>query len=198
MFDDDEEEEEEIGGLEGSVLVEEWSTDSFQNLLFSLIAYWWVVLRLAEENAGVDGPQGALPKKMIVVSHEFKRARFMDLHIPALKMSRQRVEFVGIDPPWEGERREEMMRGERERGYMAWESDLYGVGEVLDGKRRDRGWDEEEFVREMLGREKWVGSGMAGDGARDKLVEMVRWKGGEDGIQVFEGEVPWGDGDRSS
>jgi hypothetical protein len=169
----------EVCGETERVLVEEYSTDSFQNVLFGLIGYFkQVVMQLQEgckgkgEDAGENvGWDVGLPKKLIVVSHEFKRARFMDLHIPALGFPLERVEFIGIDPPWTGERRDEMVKGEMERGYRAWKDDDWGIGEFLSAKRKERGWDEEVFVNEVLGKG-WEGE--IGKDWRKIFVDVVR------------------------
>ena len=173
------------------MLVEEWSTDSFQNLLFSLIVYCQRVGRVLGSRPGDERMKEAYPKKLVIVSHEFKRRRFMDLHVPALKFPREGVEFVGIDPPWEGERRQSMIRGEDERGYTAWERDPYGVGELLHGKRDERGWDEAEFRKKVLGREAWEAYGERAKEVTEQLLELVSWKGGEDGKRIFDKRLPW-------
>ena len=56
---------------------------------------------------------------------------------------------MGIDPPDYVVRREVLDKGEAQRGYGAFEGDLYGVGELLGGKRVARGW------RWGQGRELW-------------------------------------------
>lgn len=64
---------------------------------------------------------GKWPEMVTVVSHEFKRARFMDLHIRAMRWPRERVEFLGVDPvymdkeseEWDEVRASEVRKGER-------------------------------------------------------------------------------------
>lgn len=134
------------------ILLEEQALDSYGNFMFGLLAFWRKV--------------GTWPEMVTVVSHAFKRARVLDLHVKAARWPRAKVEFVGIDPgymvegsgEWDGERMESVLRGERERGYGAWEGDVVGMGEVLRGKRRERNvwgvrqvWFESEEERERSG-----------------------------------------------
>lgn len=114
------------------IVLEEQALDSLGNLVFSVTAFW--------------KRTGTWPERITVVSHGFKRERILGLHVAAMRWPRERVEFVGIDPAymregsgeWDGERAEEVRRGERERGVRAWEGDRFGVGAVLRGKRRER------------------------------------------------------------
>lgn len=114
-------------------MLEEQALDSFANLVFSIARFWKIV--------------GKWPEKISVVSHGFKRERFSELHVRALRWPTERVEFVGIDPvymrpasgkAYDERRTVDVKEGERKRGFGAWESDLWGVGEGLRGKRRAR------------------------------------------------------------
>jgi len=140
------------------ILLEEQALDSFGNLLFSVINFW--------------RKTGNWPGKITVVSHEFKRARFEELHVKALRWSRGKFEFVGVDPGYmleespesDTSRTSEVREGERERGFGAWEKDLYGAGDELRGKRWKRncwlvGQDlfvSEEERKKSAVRTKWV------------------------------------------
>lgn len=114
------------------ILLEEQALDSFGNLVHSVILFW--------------KERGRWPERITVVSHAFKEARFMELHVPAMRWPRERVRFVGVDPGYmvEGRpefdavRSEEVRRGERERGFKEWERDPTGRGESLRGKRKGR------------------------------------------------------------
>jgi hypothetical protein len=183
------------GLMEKTTLVEEYSTDSFQNLLFSLILYYrYVTEILSWMPEGRRGFRGGYLKKLVIVSHEFKRRRFMELHIPALRFPRGSVEFIGIDPPWEGTMREDMVRGEKERGYLAWQTDLYGVGEVLDSKRRERGWDEEAYVNANLTDERWTGLNGT-ERMREAFAQLVEGRTACEGRLVVDALafLPWKD-----
>ena len=147
-------------------MLEEQALDSYGNLLFGILRFWKEV--------------GRWPEKVTIVSHGFKRGRFLDLHVPATRWPEGRVEFLGIDPEYmvedeiemgskgtadstasgsltaqvnshkygkrtllfDKERTAEVLKGERERGYKAWEDDPQGTGEALSEKRRKRNfWD---------------------------------------------------------
>ena len=75
--------------------------------------------------------------------------------------------------------------GEKTRGIKPWLEDPYGLGEVLVGKRKGRGWTEEK--------EREFGELVAGGdgGTNGSLREFLGWKGGEVGNQIFPGMLPW-------
>ena len=64
---------------------------------------------------------GKWPEDVTIISHEFKRARFMELHVQAMRWPREKVEFLGIDPgymvegsgDWDDARTSEVRKGER-------------------------------------------------------------------------------------
>ncbi|KAL3424580.1 dihydrofolate synthetase [Phlyctema vagabunda] len=135
------------------ILCEEQALDSFANLLFSVMRFWRAT--------------AAWPTTLTVVSHEFKRRRFMDCHVPALRLAPHRVRFVGIDPcymqrghaSWDQARCEAVVEGEHERGFMAWREDGSGRGAPLRQKRAARNpWcvgqelfcDEDEKMRSLV------------------------------------------------
>lgn len=154
----------------GRIGLEEQALDSFGNLVFSVVAFW--------------KRTGSWPGKITIISHGFKRERFLELHVPAMGWPRERVEFVGIDPgymregsgEWDGERAEGVRRGERERGTRVWEGDRFGVGMVLRGKRRERNhWGTGQLLFES--EEERVRSGIRsevvdyGDGLEERLKD---------------------------
>ncbi|KAE8448118.1 hypothetical protein EG329_009883 [Mollisiaceae sp. DMI_Dod_QoI] len=116
------------------IVLDEQALDSFGNLVFGLLSFWKRTRRW--------------PEKISVVSHEFKRRRFLELHMGSLKLEGARIVFVGIDPSYMREesgdfdavRKESVVRGEMERGYWEWERDSLGVGMVLRGKRVGRNY----------------------------------------------------------
>ena len=71
-----------------------------------------------------------------------------------------------------------MEEGERERGWGVCRGDLYGRGELLEGKRRLRGWREE--VKDLVG-----------EGCEDGVRDLLEWGGGRTGVEVFDGALPW-------
>jgi hypothetical protein len=160
------------------LVLEEQALDSFANLLFSILKFW--------------RSTRTWPDKITIVSHEFKRARFMELHVKAARWPKDRVEFVGIDPKymieeseeWDAGRAESVRKGERERGFGAWESDLLGMGEVLKGKRGSRNhwrvnqlWFSSEDERRRSGVKMRV---VSGDGREEEVLLDVEqpWETG--------------------
>ncbi|CZR59888.1 uncharacterized protein PAC_09782 [Phialocephala subalpina] len=134
------------------ILLEEQALDSFGNLMFSLLAFWKRVRRW--------------PERISLVSHEFKRKRFVDLHVEALRFPRGNVKYVGIDPSYmrkgsedfDAVRRYSVVKGEMEKGLGEWENDRLGVGTVLRRKRTGRNpwgvsqvWFESEEERSKSG-----------------------------------------------
>jgi hypothetical protein len=118
--------------LRERVVLEERALDSFGNLVYGVLEFWRRV--------------GCRPERVEIVSHGFKRKRFMELHVKAMRWPEGRVYFLGIDPgymvegnvEWDRERAEEVLKGELARGFGLWEQDLRGTGEVLSGKRMGR------------------------------------------------------------
>ncbi|KAL4915841.1 hypothetical protein BDW62DRAFT_203294 [Aspergillus aurantiobrunneus] len=151
------------------VTAETHATDSYQNVLFSILHF-----RLHT---------GSYPGKVTVVTHEFKRDRFVNYHFPAVGVgSVSRGAVVGINPPEEVTPLEELVEGEEKRGIGLWGGDLYGTGEELKGKREKRGWVD------GMERGLWVGVGL-----ESKVEELVCWNGGSNGTELFPGmrELPW-------
>ncbi|KXG46582.1 protein of unknown function DUF218 [Penicillium griseofulvum] len=93
------------------VIAETNATDSYQNLLFSLIQFRVYT--------------GVYPQRVTVVTHEFKRARFMQCHFPAVGLVpigpeqedyTQKVAVIGINPPAEVTPPETLTQGEAMNG----------------------------------------------------------------------------------
>ncbi|KAJ6014760.1 DUF218 domain protein [Penicillium herquei] len=118
------------------IVTEDYATDSYQNVLFSILRF--------------KLHTGIYPHRVTVVTHEFKRARFMECHFPAVGLlppvADQQLDLgygisvVGINPPEEVTPLESLVQGEAGRGIGLWRQDLYGTGEELAGKRAARGW----------------------------------------------------------
>ncbi|KAG5356419.1 hypothetical protein CJU89_6161 [Yarrowia sp. B02] len=103
--------------------VEDYARDSYENLAFSIARF--------RELAG------RLPAKITVVGYEFKRARFEQLHRPAVGYEEENFEYVGIDPVW-GEN-EAPDAGELEHAFLPFQRDPHGCVEaVLLNKKRER------------------------------------------------------------
>ncbi|RHZ48883.1 uncharacterized protein CDV56_103618 [Aspergillus thermomutatus] len=160
------------------VIAETNATDSYQNVLFSLLRFRSCV--------------GAYPRKITVVTHEFKRQRFMECHFPALGLRRPFGEsegqascsgvVIGINPPEEVTPLASLISGEEKSGIGLWRRDPYGVGEELAAKRVKRGWmpgmEDELFVNMEL---------------EAVVEELIRWHGGVNGDKLFPklDQLPW-------
>lgn len=91
---------------------------------------------------------GQNPKKVTVVSHEFKRLRFEELHSKVLKekYGSTEFEFEGQDPPYmvegaqeyDAEKTEKVRSLEKRNGYSMWERDPKGEGVEVMRKRKAR------------------------------------------------------------
>lgn len=92
-------------------------------------------------------------------------------------MSKIRVEFIGENPPEHITPLAELVDGEEKRGIGLWKDDIYGTGEVLGRKRRERGWNkhEEELVVQQEG--------------HDIVKRLVRWVA--DGLFLEMDNLPW-------
>ncbi|KAF2749733.1 hypothetical protein M011DRAFT_397650 [Sporormia fimetaria CBS 119925] len=119
---------------EGSLLMEERATDSFQNLLFSILLF--------------RRTTGRLPADVRVITHAFKSRRFLYLHAPAINWPANRIRVHGIDPPMSAPDYEATLAGELKYGYNAWKHDPFGAGEELSRKRIQRGW-KDEYIEEL-------------------------------------------------
>lgn len=134
---------------------------------------------------------GAWPRRVTVVTHEFKRARFMECHFPAVGLlspfannansDTSNIALIGINPPEEITPLQSLVRGEMSNGIGLWKQDLYGVGGELARKRRNRGWspgmEKDVFFNKRL----------------DPVVEdLLRWDGGA-GNELFSKieALPW-------
>lgn len=105
---------------------EEFATDSFENLMFSICRFREVT--------------GDYPQKITVVSFTFKQRRFETLHAPALRWPAPKFSYIGVDPPDStGFDLERASQGERENAVAPFEQDPYGChSQVLQQKRKDR------------------------------------------------------------
>jgi len=67
-------------------LLEEHATDSYQNLLFSILVF--------------RRYHGYYPAEIIVITHFFKEQRFLALHAKAIHWPSDRIRVLGINPPF--------------------------------------------------------------------------------------------------
>ena len=127
------------------MIAETRALDSFQNLSLSLEAF--------------RNLYGAKPEKVTVVSHEFKRARFEELHFKVLqeKYASTVFNFEGQDPPYmvegspeyDATKAQKVRHAEKAKGYDMWAKDPQGSGEEVTRKRKERDfWGVQSHVGE--------------------------------------------------
>ncbi|KAL3466150.1 hypothetical protein BJX64DRAFT_250961 [Aspergillus heterothallicus] len=154
---------------ETRITAETRATDSYQNVLFSILHF--------------RCHTGVYPDRVTVVTHEFKRKRFLECHFPAVGFDDlSRINIVGINPPEIVTPLSELLEGEEKKGIRLWRQDRYGVGAELAGKREKRGW-----VNGMQ-------RSFSLDGELDRAVEQLAcWDGGETGNEWFPmmNALPW-------
>lgn len=113
---------------------EDYATDSFQNLLFSILRFRQVV--------------GRYPRDITVVTHAFKRDRVLGVHAPALRWPAERIRLQGLDPPFTKVEWEETVASER-KVESEFAHVRYGTLPPLSDKRQARNFDpdavEESF-----------------------------------------------------
>ncbi|KAL2794526.1 hypothetical protein BJX66DRAFT_195899 [Aspergillus keveii] len=156
------------------ITAETRATDSYQNVLFSLIHFRKLT--------------GVYPERVTVVTHKFKRKRFLECHFPAVGFAGlDRVSIIGINPPEEVTPLSELVEGEEKRGIGLWRGDLYGFGAELAGKRVKRGWTN--------GMQRGFSLGV---GLERAVEDLACWDGGSGGNDWFPGmsALPWNSGAR--
>ncbi|KAL1892670.1 hypothetical protein Sste5346_006957 [Sporothrix stenoceras] len=173
--------------LHRRIIVEEQALDSYYNILFSLIAFWRHVNKIAASTSTPLPSPSAWPVRLTIVSHAFKKSRLVGDHCGpdaiAFLPLESRVNFMGINPPnlpaefggasnnsnkpAVSEDKQKAMQGAH-TVLDHWAVDPHGVGEILAGKRRARNpWnasqllfvDDEERQRSGL-QTRMVGSDM--------------------------------------
>ena len=149
-----------------TIRLETSATDSFQNLL-SLIDFIEYT--------------GHLPSHITIISHAFKRERFLELHCKTIRWPLDRLSYVGIDPPMEDEgKRAQIEKGEA-KARQDWVEDWWGWGPVLGEKRYKRGWDWTDNVFNMWDSPEWATLatiwGKEGkSGMRDSFPKKFPWE----------------------
>lgn len=116
--------EKESKELLSRMVVEEYARDSLENVLFALC-------RFAEM-------AGNYPDKVTIVGFEFKRQRFLEQHLPALRFPADRINYVGIDPPFDPTGAADRIAGELANSKGPFEQDPYGCRDPLRQKKLDR------------------------------------------------------------
>jgi hypothetical protein len=146
---------------------EEVATDSYQNLLFSIV-------RFRQLN-------GAYPENISVITHGFKESRFLDLHAMAIKWPAHRIRVQGINPPFTRKEFDATAKGELENAYQLFEQNPYGVNPPLREKREKRRWGKGSIEKVMF------------PGIEPEVVRLLNWDGGKSGTEIFSERLPWED-----
>jgi len=143
---------------------EEMATDSYQNLLFSIVQFRKIV--------------GQYPRHVTIITHAFKERRFLELHAAAIQWPQGRLRVQGINPPFSLEELDQTQKGEHERAYTLFAADPYGVQSPLMEKRTARNWTPENIPTMEF----------QGEGVVNKLLS---WDGGSNGTESFPDVLPW-------
>lgn len=112
------------------VVLEEFARDSFENVLFLLCRFYEVV--------------GKYPKFITVVGFEFKKQRFLEIHLAeALKFPIERVLYIGNAPTpgsqVDQERYfQELEAAENDHALSHFRADFFGTRHPLSTKRNSR------------------------------------------------------------
>jgi hypothetical protein len=178
--------------LASRMFTDDLATDSFQNILFPLVAFAFHTAQYQEFKEPKDRDteeSRPFPEHLTIIGHEFKRSRFEELHLPAIRWPKDpsRFRYIGIDPPMDAEKRTEVFKGEMLRGYGAWQKDLYGARKVLADKRKARGWTADK-QKEL---ETSVSSDWQHPASRDQILALLTWHGGASGQELYPGRLPW-------
>lgn len=174
------------------------ATDSFQNVLFSLLQYPWFVEQCYSHRAALTDSApakleiSASPRQLIVIGHEFKRARFEELHLPVLRYPTDpsRFKYIGIDPPFDQQKMRDIKEGDAKSGHGAWKDDLYGTGTLLAEKRLARGWTQENIENATkFWRDKLPASVSRDSATKEQFEKIIAFV--EDSQKNFPEKAPW-------
>mmetsp|Transcript_1624 Transcript_1624/g.2421 ORF Transcript_1624/g.2421 Transcript_1624/m.2421 type:complete len:345 (-) Transcript_1624:40-1074(-) len=152
----------EASTVRARTTTEEYATDSFENLLFSICRFREVT--------------GAYPTKISVVSFTFKKQRFETLHAGALQWSVNRFHYVGVDPPAStGFNLKISSEGERKNSLVPFQTDPYGCHtDILQQKRKERNPYQRTAPYPLTCPE---------------MKELLKWCGPD---LISKSQVPWG------
>lgn len=115
----------------GSITTEEFSLDSFDNLIFSMYRFKEVTKRF--------------PQKITIIGFAFKMARFVNCHAMAIDYPRSNIHYIGIDPKPTNYSAEQLSKYygdlvelERSNALDLFFSDWYATREPLVTKKKSR------------------------------------------------------------
>lgn len=114
------------------ILLEEYARDSFENVLFLICRFYETF--------------GYYPESITIVGFEFKRDRFLKLHLEsALGFPVEKIKYIGNSPtPIHLSEKDtaiyckDLYQSEYRFGYSLFEQDWYGTQAKLSQKRADR------------------------------------------------------------
>lgn len=158
----------DYASLEERIYTEDFATDSYQNLLFSILLFRKQTLRY--------------PHHITIVSHAFKRDRFLNIHCRSIGWPLDRISYVGINPPEEITAEGELNENEA-KAVAAWREDLYGTRHELASKRLKRGWHPLQVEEQPLLHD--------GDSLEKTVCDLLKYDGGTDGQTLFPEPLPW-------
>lgn len=142
---------------------EDYATDSFQNLLFSILRFRQVV--------------GRYPRDITVVTHTFKRKRILALHAAALRWPDEHIRLQGIDPPFTKAEWDETRAGES-RAKSEFARHPYGNYPPLSDKRMKRNFNADAVEKSFAGLE-------------PEALQLLRFSNrGEEGLELPD-RFPW-------
>ena len=144
------------------VFTEDLASDTYQNLLFSILRFHDVT--------------GRYPADITVITHAFKERRILEQHAVAIRWPAEKIRVQGINPPFSLIELEQVQRGEYENAAKLYAEFPYGTHSETAAKWGDRNWSP----------------GMDRKQSVDADVEaLLRWRGGECGKEIFAGKLPW-------
>ena len=158
--------------LDGHIALEENAVDSYQNLLFSILRYYSILKRW--------------PQHITLISHDFKKRRFIELHRRAIRWPIGKFTFVGIDPPENVVSRLDLDIGEENKGFGSWKKDPYASQLFLQNKREARGWDPEQLDQ------------VCHSAVPMSVKSLVYWNGGRTKSEWYTKPLPWDEPESST
>lgn len=155
------------------IILEESSTDSYQNLLFSILEYRKAL--------------GYYPLMITVVTHAFKTERFTELHRRAIRWPAERFRVIGINPSFTSQEYKATLDNESRNALVPFAQDPYGLRSPLSEKRQQRGWTFNTvnlIVKDLQAHTV---------GVEPEVVKLLQWTGGADGREHFPevAVLPW-------
>lgn len=142
---------------------EDFATDSFQNLLFSILRFRQIV--------------GHYPQDITVVTHAFKRERILGVHAPALRWPDGHVRLQGSDPPFTRSEWRDTAASER-RAEGEFVRIPFGASPPLSDKRRARNFDPEVVEKFYADLE-------------PKALQLLRFSNRDDEAMDLPEKYPW-------